>query len=170
MSLSIHDAAVSTTLRALRALSGVLEKGRLHAETEKWDQSVLLGIRLYPDMFPLSRQVQTVSDQCKGLIARLASLEPPKFADTETTFVDLRQRLDKTIAFVQSVEAKKFEGADQRPIELKFPTNTFKFGSGWEYFLSFAVPNIYFHSSMAYAILRHCGVKVGKPDFIGEPP
>jgi hypothetical protein len=168
MSLSIHDAAVPLTLRALNALSGVLEKGRQHAETEKWDQSVLLGMRLYPDMFPLSRQVQIVSDQCKGLVARLASVEAPKFADTETTFADLKHRLDKTIDFIKSVDAKKFEGADQRAIELKFPNNTLNFSSGWEYFLAFSVPNIYFHSSMTYGILRQWGVKVGKPDFVGK--
>jgi uncharacterized protein len=168
MSLSIHEAAVSLTLRTLRALSGVLEKGRLHAEAEKWDQSALLGMRLYPDMFTLTRQVQVVSDQCKGLVARLASLDPPKFADTEATFAELKQRLDRTIDFIQGVDAKKFEGADQRAIELKFPNNTLNFSSGWEYFLAFAVPNIYFHSAMAYGILRNSGVKVGKPDFIGR--
>jgi hypothetical protein len=168
MSLSIHDAAVPLVIRAMRALAGVMEKGRQHAESEKWDQSVLLGMRLYPDMFPLSKQVQVVSDQCKGLIARLANIEAPKFADTETTFAELKERLDKTIAFVKSVEPQKFEGADKRPIELKFPNNTLTFNNGWDYFLAFSVPNIYFHSSMTYGILRNCGVKLGKPDFMGR--
>jgi hypothetical protein len=168
MSLSIHDAAVPLSIRAMRALSGVLDKGRLHAEAEKWDPSTLLAMRLYPDMFPLTRQVQVVSDQCKGLIARLAAIDPPKYADTEATFAELNERLDKTIEFVKSVDAKKFEGADKRPVELKFPNNTLNFSSGWEYFLAFSVPNIYFHSSMAYGILRNCGVKVGKPDFMGR--
>jgi hypothetical protein len=168
MSLSIHDATVPLTIRAMRALSGVLDKGRQHAEAQKWDQSVLLSTRLYPDMFPLTRQVQVVSDQCKGLIARLAGVDPPKYADTEATFAELKERLDKTIAFVKSVDAKKFEGADKRPIEMKFPNITLNFSDGWEYFLSFSVPNIYFHCSMAYGILRHVGVKIGKPDFMGS--
>jgi uncharacterized protein len=168
MSLSIHDAAVPLVIRAMRALSGVIDKGRQHAESEKWDQSALLAMRLYPDMFPLSKQIQVVSDQCKGLIARLAVIEPPKYPDTETSFAELKERLDKTVAFVKSVEPQKFEGADQRPIELKFPNNTLNFNSGWDYFLGFSVPNIYFHCSMAYGILRNCGVKIGKPDFMGR--
>lgn len=168
MSQSIHDAAVPLTIRAMRALSGVLDKGRQHAEAEKWDPSVLLSTRLYPDMFPLTRQVQVVSDQCKGLIGRLAAVELPKYEDTETTFAQLKERLDKTIAFVKSVDAKKFEGADTRAIEMKFPSITLNFANGWEYFLSFSVPNIYFHCSMAYGILRHYGVKVGKADFMGR--
>jgi hypothetical protein len=167
MSLSIHDAAVPLTSRALRALSGVLDKGRQHAEAEKWDPAVLLATRLYPDMFALSRQVQAVSDQCKGGIARLAALEPPKYPDTETTFAELKARLDKTVAFINGIEPQKFEGADKRAIELKFPNNTLNFPNGWDYFLGFVVPNVYFHSSMAYGILRNCGVKVGKRDFMG---
>ena len=168
MSPSIHEAAVPLTLRTLGAVSGVLDKGSQHAEAEKWDPSVLLGMRLYPDMFTLTRQVQVLTDLCKGLVARLASLEPPKFADTEASFPELQQRLTKTTAFIQGVDAKRFEGAGERAIELKFPNNTLNFNSGWDYFLAFAVPNIYFHSSMAYGILRSCGVRIGKQDFIGR--
>jgi hypothetical protein len=168
MSLSIHDAAVPVFVRAMQSLSGVIEKGRLHAETEKWDPSVLLATRLYPDMFPLNRQIQVVSDQCKGGAARLAVIEPPKYPDTETTFAELKERLDKTIAFVKGVDPKKFEGADKRVVELKFPNNTLTFKNGWDYLNAFVLPNVYFHCSMAYAILRHCGVKLGKADFIGR--
>lgn len=168
MSLSIHEAAVSTFVRALQALSGVLEKGRLHAESEKIDPSVLLSMRLYPDMFPLSRQVQVVSDQCKGGISRLAGLEPPKFPDTETTFAQLEERLDRTVVHVKSIESQKFEGADKRPVELKFPNNTLNFKNGWDYLFVFVLPNVYFHSTTAYGILRHAGVKLGKADFIGK--
>jgi uncharacterized protein len=167
VSLSIHDAAVPLTIRALRAVSGVVDRGQQHAEAEKWEPSVLLTTRLYPDMFPLSRQVQILSDQCKGLIARLAAVEAPKFADTEATFAELKERLTKTIDFIQGIDAGKFQGADERPVELKFPNASFNFSSGWEYFLGFSVPNIYFHSSMVYAILRSKGVKVGKQDFMG---
>jgi hypothetical protein len=170
MSQSIHDAAVPLATRALRNLSVVIEKGRQYAEAEKWDPAVLLATRLHPDMFPLSRQIQVVSDQCKGGIARLAAVEPPKFPDTETTFAELEERLDKTIAFVKSVEAQKFEGAGERAIELKFPQATLNFNSGWEFFLGFMVPNVYFHCSMTYGILRNCGVKLGKADFMGGRP
>jgi hypothetical protein len=170
MSLSIHDASVPVVVRAMQGLVGVIEKGRLHAESEKFDPAVLLATRLYPDMFPLSRQIQVVSDQCKGGIARLVGVEPPKFADAETTFAELKERLEKTIAFVKSVDVKKFEGAGTRPLEIKFPNATLNFKSGWDYFLGFVLPNVYFHSSTAYGILRHCGVKLGKQDFIGSLP
>jgi len=170
MNLSIHDASVPLVVRTMQSLVGVIEKGRLHAESEKFDPAVLLATRLYPDMFPLSRQIQIVSDQCKGGISRLAAVEPPKFADTETSFAELKERIEKTIAFVKGIDAKKFEGAGARPIELKFPNNTFNFKNGWDYFLGFVLPNVYFHSSMAYGILRHCGVKLGKQDFVGSLP
>jgi hypothetical protein len=171
MSLSIHDATVPVLVRAMQSLSGVIEKGRLHAEAEKFEPSVLLATRLYPDMFPLSRQIQVVSDQCKGGASRLAGVEPPKYPDTETTFAELKERLDKTIAFVKGIDRNKFEGADKRPVELKFPNNpnnSLTFKNGWDYLLGFVMPNVYFHSSMAYGILRHCGVKVGKRDFMGN--
>ena len=168
MSLSIHDAAVPTFVRALQALSGVIEKGRLYAETEKIDPAVLLATRLYPDMFPLSRQIQAVSDQCKNGLSRLAVVEPPKFPDTESTFAQLKERLDKTVAYVKGIDPQKFEGADQRPVELKFPSQTLNFKNGWDYLLGFVLPNVYFHSTTAYGILRHVGVKLGKRDFMGE--
>ena len=170
MNPSIRDAAVPVVIRTMNALIEVIEKGRQHAENEKWDQAVVLAMRLYPDMFPLSRQIQVVSDQCKGGIARLAGIEPPKFADTEATFTELKQRIQKTIDFVQGVEAAKLESAGTRAIELKFPHATLNFRSGWEYLQVFVLPNVYFHSSMSYAILRHCGVKLGKADFIGKLP
>jgi uncharacterized protein len=168
MSLSIHDASVPVVVRALNSLASVIEKGRLHSEAEKFDQTVFLGTRLYPDMFPLSRQIQVVSDQCKGGIARLAAIEPPKFEDTETTFAELRERINKTVTFVKSIDPKKFEGAESRPLVLTFPNNTLKFKNGTDYLLAFVLPNVYFHSSMAYGILRHCGVKLTKADFIGK--
>ena len=168
MSLSIHEGVVPVLVRALHALQGVIEKGRVHAESEKFDPSVLLAQRLFPDMFPLSRQVQVVSDQCKGCIARLAGVEPPKYPDTETTFAELHERLEKTVRYVQSFDAAKLEGAGTRPIELKFPNASLNFKSGWDYYLTFVLPNVYFHSTTAYDILRHCGVKLGKADFIGK--
>jgi uncharacterized protein len=168
MSLSIRDASVPVLVRALQALSGVIEKGRLYAEKEKIDPSVLLAMRLYPDMLPLSGQIQIVSDQCKGGISRLAGVEPPKFPDTETTFPELKERLDKTVTFIKGVDPQKFEGADKRALELKFPNITLNFSNGWDYLMGFVLPNVYFHSATAYGLLRHVGVKVGKGDFMGR--
>jgi hypothetical protein len=168
MSLSIHEAVVPVLVRALQVLQGVIEKGRVHAETEKFDPSVLLAQRLYPDMFPLSRQIQAVSDQCKGCLARLAGVEPPKYPDTEATFAELHERLEKTVKYVQSFDAGKLEAADKGPIELKFPNGSLTFKTGWDYYLAFVLPNVYFHSATAYDILRHCGVKLGKMDFMGK--
>jgi hypothetical protein len=167
MSLPIYDASIPWILHALGNLTGVLEKGSAHCEKEKIDPSALLSARLYPDMFALTRQVQVVSDSAKGAGARLAGVDAPKFEDTEASFAELKTRLDKTAAFLKGLDKGKFQGADTRPIEIKFPNVTLNFPSGWNYLMAFVLPNIYFHSATAYDILRHNGVKLGKPDFLG---
>lgn len=167
MSQSIHEASVPVLLRALSNLTAVLDKGLAHAESEKIDPAVLLSSRLYPDMFALSRQVQIVSDQAKGGVARLAGVEPPRYADTEASFGELKERIARTAAYVRGFEPRQFDGADGRAVVLKFPSRTMSFRNGWEYLTSFVLPNVYFHSTTAYAILRHCGVRLGKGDFIG---
>ncbi|HEX4051051.1 MAG TPA: DUF1993 domain-containing protein [Steroidobacteraceae bacterium] len=168
MNLSIYDVTVPPYVRALGALGAVLEKGRAHAENDKIDPSVLLGMRLYPDMLPLSKQIQIATDNAKGAAARLAQVESPKFEDNETTFAQFRERIEKTLAFLKGLSAHQFEGAAERPLTLKFPHRTFEFKSGLEYLTSFATPNVYFHCTTAYNILRHAGVKVGKGDFLGN--
>lgn len=168
MALSIYDAAIPTILQVLNNLSAVLDKGSAHCEKEKIEPGVLLTARLYPDMFALTRQVQVVSDTAKGCAARLAAIEAPKFADTETSFAELKARLDKTAAFLKSLEAARFAGADDRAIEIKFPQLTLNFRNGWDYLLNFVLPNVFFHSATAYDILRHNGVKLGKGDFLGS--
>jgi uncharacterized protein len=168
MSLSIHDASVPVLARVLTNLAGVLEKGRLHAESEKIDPAILLGMRLYSNMFAFSRQVQVVSDTAKGCMARLAAVEIPKYADSEASFAELQQRVDKTLKFVKGFEPRQLEPAESRAVVLQFPTNTLNFKTGWDYLLSFALPNAYFHSAMAYGILRHAGVKLGKSDYLGS--
>ncbi|HEX4023285.1 MAG TPA: DUF1993 domain-containing protein [Steroidobacteraceae bacterium] len=167
MSLSIYDVCIPTFTRALGNLAAVLEKGRAHAEAEKIEPSALLGMRLYPDMLPLTYQVRIASDNAKGCVARLAQIEPPKFADDESSFAELHQRLEKTIDFVKGIQPRQLEGSESRPIELKFPQRTLSFKTGLDYFTSFALPNVYFHCTTAYDILRHGGVKIGKSDFIG---
>jgi hypothetical protein len=167
MSLSIYDASIPWFLQALGNLGGVLDKASAHCEKEKIDPSALLTARLYPDMFALTRQVQIVSDNAKGAAARLAVVDAPKFEDTEASFAELKTRLDKTAAFLKGLDKGKFKDADTRPIEIKFPNATLNFPSGWNYLMAFALPNIYFHSTTSYDILRHNGVKLGKPDFLG---
>lgn len=167
MNQPIYDVTVPTFVRALNNLVAVLDKARSHAESEKIEPSVLLTMRLYPDMFPLTRQVQIASDTAKGCVARLTQQEPPKYEDNESSFAELRARVEKTIGYLKSIEPRAFEGAGERPVVLKFPQRSLNFKSGWEYLLAFALPNVFFHCTTAYDILRHGGVKIGKSDFLG---
>jgi len=125
-------------------------------------------MRLYPNMFAFTRQVQVVSDSAKGCMARLAGVEAPKYEDTEASFAELKERIDKTVAFVKGFEPRQLEGAESRAVVLKFPNSTLNFKGGWDYLQSFVLPNVYFHSAMAYGILRHAGVKLGKSDYLGS--
>src|SRR5579862_8521883 len=160
MSQSIYEVAVPTLLKAFDNLAVVLDKGRAHAEQEKIEPAVLLNMRLYPNMFPLTRQVQIASDTAKGAVARLAAVEPPKFEDTESSFAELLARVEKTQSYVRSFKAAQLEPAETRPVVLKFPNSTLSFKNGWDYLLNFVFPNLYFHSTTTYDILRHCGVPV----------
>lgn len=167
MSQSIYEVTVPTLLRAFDNLAVVLDKGRAHAEQEKIEPSVLLNMRLYPSMFPLTRQVQIASDTAKGGMARLAGVEAPKFEDNEASFGELAARIEKTQAFVRSFKPAQLEASESRAVVIKFPNRTLNFKNGWDYLLTFVLPNVYFHSTTTYAILRHCGVPVGKADFLG---
>ena len=166
MAISLYQASVPVIQKSLTALKVVLAKGAAHAEAKKIDESVLLTSRLYPDMFPLTRQVQIAADFGKGPVARLAGVELPKYDDTEATFAELAARIDKTLAFVGTFTATQIDGQEDRDIQLTIAGNPVTF-KGQPYLLHFAMPNLYFHMSMAYAILRHSGVDVGKRDFIG---
>ena len=166
MTISLFQASVPVIQKSLTALKGVLAKGAAHAQAKKIDESVMLTSRLYPDMFPLTRQVQIAADFGKGPVARLAGVEVPKYDDTEATFAELAARIDKTLAFVGTFTAAQIDGQEDRDIQLTIAGNPVNF-KGQQYLLHFAMPNLYFHMSMAYAILRHNGVDVGKRDFIG---
>ena len=166
MSISMYQASVPTLIQALKALSGVLDKGAKHAEAKGIDPAVLLGSRLYPDMFPLTRQVQIASDNAKGPAARLAGMEPPKFDDNEASFADLQARIAKTIDFLQGLKPAQIDGSEDRQIVLQMRAGPLEF-KGQAYLLHFAMPNFYFHCATVYAILRHNGVEVGKKDFLG---
>lgn len=166
MTISLYTASVPAYVHTLKALKGILQKAEAHAAAHKIEPSVLLQARLYPTMFPFVRQVQIAADFAKGTAARLAGLEPPKYEDNETTFADLQARLDRTIDYLGTVTAAQIDGQEARAIEIKAGTRTMNF-KGLDYLLGFATPNFYFHTTAAYAILRHSGVDVGKGDFLG---
>jgi hypothetical protein len=165
----MYRASVPPIVRSLVNLRAVLEKAAAHAEAKKIDPSVLLGLRLYPDMFPLSRQVQIASDNAKGAAARLAGLEPPKYEDTETTFPELIARIDRTVAYLGTFQPGQIDGSEERTIVLPRRSGTLEL-PGLRYLTEFVLPNFYFHVCIAYAILRHGGVELGKQDFLGKLP
>ncbi len=165
MSLSLYQASAPVLQKSLGSLKLLLEKGAAHAGANKIDETVLLNMRLYPDMFPLARQVQIAADFGKGTCARLAGRDVPKYEDNETTFAQLIARIDRTVAFIASIPAAEIDGQENRDITLTIAGNPVPF-KGQPYLLDFALPNFYFHMSMAYALLRHNGVGVGKRDFV----
>lgn len=168
MSISMYKASVPLIGQMLGSLDAILDKAVAHCETKKIAPEVLLNYRLAADMHPLTRQVQMVSDQAKGVVARLAGIEVPSFPDDEKTFADLKARIAKTLEFVNSVAADKIDGSEDKEIVMKFsPTFEMKF-SGQQYLLHFFMPNFYFHTSTAYNILRHAGVELGKRDLMGK--
>lgn len=169
MSITMYQASVPVLARTLGNLSAILKKAAAHAEQHKIDPAVLLSTRLFPDMFPLTRQVQIATDMARGAAARLAGVERPVHEDTETTFEELQARIGKTIAFIESIKPAQIDGSEDRTITLSLRGTEVQF-AGQPYLLHYALPNVYFHVTTAYAILRHCGVPLGKPDFIGGVP
>ena len=166
MSLSMYQASVPVFVRMLANLSAILKKGESYAQAKKIEPSVIINARLYPDMFPLVRQVQIATDQVKGCASRLAGQEPPSYPDTEQTFAELYARLDKTIAHLKGFKPAQIDGSEERPIELKMRDRTVH-TKGREYLLERVIPNFFFHVTTAYNILRHSGVEIGKGDFLG---
>jgi hypothetical protein len=166
MSISMYDFSVPVLTRGLTNLSAILDKAAAHATTKKFDSAVLASSRLFPDMHPLSRQVQIACDTAKGAAARLANVEIPKHEDTEVTLAELKARIAKTVDFLKTITAAQLKDAESRNIEIKFPNGSWKF-TGIDYLTGFVLPNFYFHTSMVYALLRKSGVEVGKGDFLG---
>ena len=165
MSLSMYQASVPSFVQMLNNLSAILDKAEAYAKNRKIDPEVLLNYRLAADMLPFIRQVQIAADLAKGAVARLAAVEVPKHDDTET-FADLKARLAKTVTFVQSVQPNDIDGSEDREITLTLGEHKMSF-KGQPYLVHFVMPNFYFHCATAYDILRHCGVGLGKRDFIG---
>ncbi|MDR3418287.1 MAG: DUF1993 domain-containing protein [Nevskia sp.] len=166
--ITMYQASVPPLTRALTNLRAILKKGAAHAESRKFEPAVLLGSRLAPDMFALTRQVQIAADMAKGCAARLAGVEAPKYEDNEATFAELDARLEKTLAFLKSFKPEQIDGSEERAITLPTRNGTLEF-KGQDYLLFFVLPNLHFHSTTAYDILRHNGVELGKMDYIGPP-
>ena len=167
MKITLYEACVPTITRALNNLAGVLEKASAHAEAKKIEPAALLGSRLFPDMFTLSRQVQIASDISKGGAARLAQVEAPAFEDNEATFAQLIERCRKTVAYLETLKPEQFDGAEDRTVTWKTRTAE-RSMQGTPYLFNHVLPNVFFHTTTAYDILRHNGVEIGKQDFLGR--
>ena len=168
MSLSMHSASIPYFVRALNNLSAILEKGAAHAKEKDIDPSILVTDRLFPDMFPLSRQVQIACDVSKGAAARISGIEAPSHEDKESSFEELIARINKTIEFLNSLPTDKINGTEEK--EIKFQAGPYELDfTGATYLLMWALPNIYFHVTTTYNILRHNGVALGKIDYVGAP-
>lgn len=170
MPLTMTKASVPVFEIAFNALSTILDKAEAYAAAKKIEPAVLLGTRLAPDMFALTRQIQIATDLAKNGTARLAGVDPPKFEDTETTIAQLKDRLARTIAFLKSLDTKAIDASADR--EITFPLGPTNKGQmkGDDYLNHFMLPNVYFHVTAAYVILRHCGLDIGKRDFLGAIP
>jgi hypothetical protein len=164
----MYDACAPRFASMLRNLDAILGKAQAHAAAKKIDPAVLMSARLFPDMLPFVKQVQIATDHAKGAVARLAGVEVPRFEDTEQSFDELRARLAKTIAFVESFSAEQFDGSEGRDISLRAGGKDLTF-KGMPYLIGYAIPNFYFHLVTAYNILRHNGVEIGKGDYLGKP-
>lgn len=167
MTISMYAASVPVFKQMLGGLSAVLRKAEAHAAERKIEPNALLQARLYPDMFPLLRQVQVAADFAKSVSARLAGVEVPKMDDSELTFADLQARIAKTLAFIGGLAAADIDVASDRQIVTQAGTPKEKIFTGQSYLLNYGLPHFFFHTTTAYDILRHNGVEVGKKDYVG---
>ena len=167
MTISMYAASVPVFKQILGSLSEILSKAEMHATAKKIDPNAMLQARLFPDMFPLTRQIMIAADFAKGACARLAGAEVPKYDDNEQTFDELKARIAKTISFIDTLEPNRIDGSEDRDIITSAGPNAKSF-KGQAYLLSYALPQFFFHATTAYAILRHNGVEIGKKDFMGK--
>ena len=168
MTISMYQASVPRFANILGNLSNILDKAQAHADAKKIDGTVLTGFRMYPDMLPMTTQVQIACDAAKGVIARLSGVDGPVFEDNEKTLADLKARIAKTIAFIQSVSPAQIDGTEDKEIIVKRGDKETHY-KGMQFLLGHATPNFYFHVATTYNILRHNGVEIGKRDFLGNP-
>ena len=163
--LSMFDTTIPPLRRALSSLSHILKKAEEYANTKNIEHAVLLNARLFPDMYPIIRQVYIATDMSKGTAARLAGLEVPKYEDTETTFAELQARITKTLAFIDTIKPEQLVGSEMRDITITVRKTDLHF-TGQDYLLKWVMPNVYFHVTTTYNILRHNGCELGKSDFL----
>ncbi len=169
MSYFMYQSSARVYVHNLKNLAAILKTAAKDAKTRGIEPSVLLNARLAPDMLPLTKQVQMITDNAKGCCARLAGVAPPVFEDNETSFAELQERIKRTLAFIRTLKASQFADAAAREVVMTIPIGKLKF-SGSDYLNGWALPNFYFHFTTAYNILRHNGVSLGKIDFLGTVP
>ena len=167
MSISMYQASVPRLINGLTNLSHILDKAQAHAEAKKIDPVVFATMRLYPDMFPLSRQVQIACDVCKGLVARLAGVDIPAHEDTEKDLKDLQARIAKTIAFLETFKPEQIDGTEDKDIVVKRGEKETHY-KGMQFLMGHGLPNLYFHTTTTYSMLRASGVEIGKADYLGK--
>lgn len=166
MAISMYQTSAPRFIHMLKNLSAILDKAQAHADAKKIDVLALTSFRLYPDMLPMTRQVQIACDAAKGCMARLAGVEIPKHEDTEKTIEELKARIAKVVAFIETFKPAQIDGSEEKPVTLKIGGQDMTF-PGQQYLLAFAYPNFYFHITTTYNMLRHNGVEVGKKDYLG---
>ena len=168
MSITLYKASVPIFIQFLNGLSGVLDKGAAFAEVRKIDPAVVAGLRVYPDMHPLSWQVRSVTNHAVRACALLAGVTQPDLGDTDTTIPELKARIAKAIDFIKTIKPDQINGQEDKEIVLNFGPREFRF-TGLSFLLNFCLPNFYFHAATSYDLLRQIGVDVGKRDFMGTP-
>jgi uncharacterized protein len=169
MTISMYKTSVPIFVQFLTSLSAVLDKASAYAEAKKVDPSVLLNTRLAPDMFPLMRQVRAATDHATNACGRLAGAEMPSFSNTETSIPELKDRIAKTIDFLKGLKPAQIDGTEDKEIKITFPSGATREFTGQSLLLTNSLPNFFFHCTTAYDILRHCGIELGKRDFVGTP-
>lgn len=168
MAVSMYTISVPVFVQILNALANVVDKAKTHCEARKLDEAFFLNNRLYPDMFPFVRQVRSACDHAVAASARIADIEAPTFANDEKSLEDLRQRIIAAVDFVKTVRPEQMDGREDKEIVFTLPSGERRF-TGQTMLLNFTLPNFYFHATTAYDLLRHCGVEIGKRDFMGTP-
>jgi hypothetical protein len=168
MTISMYQASVPRFVNILGNLSAILDKAQAHTVANKLDAAALTGFRLFPDMLPMTKQVQIACDTAKGVVARLAGVEIPAYEDNEQTLADLKARIAKTVAFIQRVKPAQIDGSEDKEIVIKRGEKETRY-TGMQFLLGHALPNFYFHVTTTYNILRHNGVEIGKRDYLGNP-
>lgn len=168
MTISMYQASAPRLINSMRNLSAILDKTQIYIDTKKIDPAALLQFRLFPDMLNLTRQIQIASDTAKGVVARLAGVDIPAYEDNETSVAELQARIAKTIAFIEGFTPAQLDGTEDKAIVTKRGDKETHY-TGMQFLLGHAIPNVYFHVTTAFAILRHNGVEIGKRDYLGNP-